>query len=156
MFVRFDVQAWKRGTRFKKHTRLLRNFALSADGRRALSSDWGKSVFVWDVAKGETILHLPDHETVVQGLAVSPDGRWGATGGGHTVRADGTMLDLAGFDNVIRLFDLETGKELRNFDQHQGAITCLAFSADGRYLLSGSYDSTVRLWRVANQVRTDG
>jgi hypothetical protein len=36
--------------------------------------------------------------------------------------------------------------KLRRFDGHEGAITCLAMSPDGRLALSGSRDTTVRVW----------
>jgi WD40 repeat protein len=145
----WDVQGWTGVRTLKGHTKRISHVALSADGQRALSSDFGKSVLVWDVTKREPIRELSDHHpTVAQGLAVSPDGRWGATGSGYLARPDG-LVDFAESDCVIRLFDLDTGKELRRFERHTAPITSLVFSADGRYLLSGSHDGTLRLWRLA-------
>jgi len=77
----------------------------------------------------------------------SPDGRWGATGSGERANSKGGTSP-AGFDYVIRLFDLETGKELRQFKKHTSSILSLVFSTDSRYLLSGSGDATLRLWRL--------
>jgi WD40 repeat protein len=50
---------------------------------------------------------------------------------------DGKRVLSAGFDKVLRLWDAETGRELRRFDGHSEAIAALAISPDGRLALSG-------------------
>ena len=40
--------------------------------------------------------------------------------------------------------------ELARFDGHEDAVLSLVFSHDGRYLLSGSIDTSVRLWEVSS------
>lgn len=52
------------------------------------------------------------------------------------------------FNGYIYIYDGKTGKFLYSF-QNGGSTTALAFSSDGRYLLSGSYE-TVRLWDTKN------
>jgi WD40 repeat protein len=54
-----------------------------------------------------------------------------------------------GPDYAIRLFNLDSSKEVRRLEGHTSYINGLTFSADGRYLLSGSGDWSVRLWRWA-------
>src|SRR5439155_27014860 len=52
---------------------------------------------------------------------------------------------------VVHLWEVATGKEIRTFRGHRGEIRSLAFSANGRRLASASTDSTVLIWdlRVA-------
>jgi WD40 repeat protein len=61
---------------------------------------------------------------------------------------DGKNLAAAAYDRTIRLWDAESGREIRRFVGHTNQITCLAFSLDGKALASGSYDRTLRLWDV--------
>jgi WD40 repeat protein len=48
----------------------------------------------------------------------------------------------------LRLWDLASGQELKQFKGHAAPVLSLALSADGRFLVSGSADNTMRLWRV--------
>lgn len=73
------------------------------------------------------------HKDYIYTAAFSPDGRYIAT---------------ASIDNTARLWDTQTGKELRRFIGHTGDIENLVFSPDGKYLLTGSDDGTALLWDV--------
>lgn len=63
--------------------------------------------------------------------------------------ADGMRGLSAGFDKVVRLSDLKTGRTLRVLKGHTGAIWDVTWSPDHRYAISNSWDDyTVRLWDV--------
>ena len=57
---------------------------------------------------------------------------------------------------LIRKILIEYGGELRTFTGHKGAVTSVAYSPDGKFLLSGGEDQTLKLWEVASgkEVRT--
>ena len=52
------------------------------------------------------------------------------------------MIALCGFREI------ETGKEIQRFLGHTLRLIAIAFSPDGRYALSGSFDNTFRLWGI--------
>jgi len=54
-----------------------------------------------------------------------------------------------GADYGLYLFDARSGKPLRTFMGHSGAVWAVAPSPDGRFLLSGSADQTLRIWDLA-------
>jgi TPR repeat protein/WD40 repeat protein len=72
----------------------------------------------------------------VSGLAFSPDGRLAFSGG---------------YDNKVRLWDVKTGTELKQFSGHTEPVKSVAFSPNGRLAISGSEDKTVRLWRLPDK-----
>jgi WD40 repeat protein len=117
--------------------------AFSPDGNLLASCGYRDNcVRLWDV-KDKKLLHtLKGHKTSVHSVAFSPDGKLLASGSG------GGWSGKSKKDCTVRLWEVEGWKLLRTLEQHQKAITKLAFSPDGHLLASGSMDHTVRLWGV--------
>ena len=51
-------------------------------------------------------------------------------------------------DGTIRLWDVQTGRELHVYEDGMGEVRGVMFSPDGRRLLSGSDDKIIRIWPV--------
>ena len=51
-----------------------------------------------------------------------------------------------GAEFALYLFDARSGQEVRKFLGHTGIVWAVAPSPDGRFLLSGSQDQTLRVW----------
>jgi WD40 repeat protein len=98
-------------------------------------------VRLWDIsmgASGSLQPFTPAAGAAIRTLALSPDGRWCATGGE---------------DKKIALWDVAAGTHLRwiaaedGLPAHQGAVTWLQFTPDG-CLISAGRDNTLKIWRL--------
>src|SRR5262249_42425288 len=65
------------------------------------------------------------------------------------ITPDNKILASAGEDDLIRFWDLTTGRPIRLLVGHVGPVHAIAFSPDGKVMASASKDRTVRLWDVA-------
>ena len=73
------------------------------------------------------------HTEWVFSVAFSPDGRLAYSTSGGFMR-DGWR---DGTDSAIRVWDVETGQEVRKLEGHKGIVWSVAVSPDGRHVLSG-------------------
>jgi hypothetical protein len=60
--------------------------------------------------------------------------------------ADGRLLAVARDDSDVALFETATATEVRRLAGHTGRVWALAFSPDGRSLVTGSFDATALVW----------
>ena len=132
------------------HLGIVRSVAFTTKNRLVSAGD-DKVVRVWDLATKQTDFVLrgqagPGKEGSITALAISPDDRWLVTGGWFS--ADGALEPCCG---DVRVYDLSTRKLVALLKGHTDALTSLAFSSDGRHLLSGSADKTAILWDVGSR-----
>ena len=102
------------------------------DGRHVASGAKDGMLIYWDATTGQIVRRFPKHPQEVRSVAFAPASDYLASASGFT----------------IRMYDVR-GQEVRRYSGHTASIKCLAFSADGKRLLSGSDDKTIRLWDVA-------
>ncbi|MCE2694363.1 MAG: hypothetical protein LW645_08865, partial [Verrucomicrobiaceae bacterium] len=94
----------------------------------------------WKTSDGSSLRSFEGHTDAAYALAVSPDGKFIATGA---------------YDQKIRLWDTATGKEIALLKGHNGAVNGLSFRPDGKVLASASADRTVKLWSIPTGQRLD-
>ena len=136
-----------KGTLFG-HIGRVESIAFSPDGK-VLATGGGyqdNMVQIWDIETGTHKLTLTGHPWEVKSIAFSPDGETLATAGGWV---DGTvrLWDVASFFTVA-LKELSEPEAI--LTGHTRGVNSVAFSPDGKVLVSGSSD-TICLWDMTSR-----
>jgi len=153
---------------FSGHTDYVISVAFSPDGKQILSGSADNTVKQWDVASGQEIRTKGWYNRVIS-VAFSPDGKrilcdsgrsgtrlWDAVSGQEIRRIDTYAIAFSldgqqvvyGGNAFLYLLDAVSGQGLRLFTGPSEAVTCVAISHDGKQVLTGSKDTTIRLWDV--------
>jgi len=121
-------------------------WAFSPDGKTIAVGGNGLTVLIWDwksnkVLRELTLLSRCDTDPQISDLTFSPQGN----------------SLLAALSGNLQLVDVPTGKQLLPWEGHRGTVSYLAFSCDGRSLLSGCGVESSRFptaelltWNLAN------
>ncbi len=89
-------------------------------------------VILWK-SDGSRVGKLSGHPTAVWAVDISADGKSAAT---------------AGYDGLVKVWDLQGRKLKADLKQHKGWVRSLAFSPDGSQLASAGEDGKVFLWNT--------
>jgi WD40 repeat protein len=132
--------------------------AFSPDGRLVAGSGYKRRgggqqidglVRLWDTGTGHlvrTLTVVGDGHTSVGPIAFSPDGRLVAGGGmvGEHARERKT--------GEIYLWDIESNRLVWRESCHDDDVTCVAFAADSKVLVSGGRDNAAKLWELSERM----
>lgn len=77
------------------------------------------------------------HRAQIRGVAVSPDGKWIATGS---------------LDSTLKIWDAESGQERRSINAQSGAVQAIALDPKGKTLVSAGIDGRLRTWNVESGI----
>jgi WD40 repeat protein len=137
---RYSIQKWDALTGkelqhmfFGDSESIYSSVGFSPQGDKLVTGEMEGVVSLWDTLNGKRIRNFIGHESQVQKVVVSPDGR--------------RLVSAANDEQAIRVWDLETGKELFQLDGKNSAVSfSLVFSPDGKMILGSFADKAVRLW----------
>ena len=87
-------------------------------------------VDVWDVKSRKIIktLSIEGSYAYLSGADFSPNGE---------------KIVTSSWDHIVRVWDMDSGKQLQEFKLHDAAVTSVTYSADGNFLATSLMDQTV-------------
>jgi WD40 repeat protein len=151
-FIRlWEIESGREVRRFEGHTAAVCRAAISPNGQRVVSLSQDCTLRWWDLASGRELRWIALASTydgpLASAAAIAPDSR-------HAVSCN--------LCAEVDLWDLETGQRIREFVGHNSNVFGVAFSPDGRWLVSCGgtdyvdadlrgplgHDNTIRVWDV--------
>jgi hypothetical protein len=140
------------------------NARFSRDGRQIVTAGDDKKVIVWDLQTGANSSGrvFRGHRVPVYAADFSPDARYVASGdydGRILIWEPGRVLaDIAAISSQLAQADGSAGDAAlqRTLSGHTDAVRAVAYSEDGKQIISGGNDNSVRVWNLELTPRDDG
>ena len=143
--------------------------AFSSDGEMIAAGGRCGTIRVWDVESGRKKHEMKSHRRRIRTLEFTSDGNLISAGDDQIVKVNNLASDLlsvalprqgtklfavktiapsviatSGSDNKIHIWNTQRSSEIGVLRQHTGTVTSLDYAQD--VLVSGSFDTTVRIW----------
>jgi WD40 repeat protein len=123
--------------RLAGHTDEVRSLAFSPGGDTLVSGARDGFVRLWDSAQGKHLQTLHPNLGVVYAVAVSPDSRWLAVGGGDWTKS-----------GAVKIYDFAQRKQVALLGGYPSFVHSLSFTSDSKRIATGGGDKTVRIWQM--------
>ena len=167
----WDAATGKLLTTMRGHTETVFSVAFNPDGKQVASISFDGTLKTWDVKTGKLLFDRAV-EKGASSVSYSHDGKqivtacyykvqtWDSDSGNIIREFKDSSLRYASFapdDKTIItsynngysvLWDVESGKKIRQFKGHSNTVTSAKISPDGKDLLTASQDNTIKIWNV--------
>ncbi|KGO46196.1 hypothetical protein PEX1_048850 [Penicillium expansum] len=135
---------------FESHSQSVTCVAFSVDGKFVVAGSDDQTIIFWNIITGATHRTLKG-SSYVRSVAFSPDGQLGASGyDGGTVELwnniTGTIYKT--LKDPFSVPFLAFSPDNNTLEGHSRLVTSVAFSRDGKFVISGSDDHTIKFWNT--------
>ena len=175
----WDVFSHQHLCTLKGHDSPVLSVGLHPDGKLIASGSEDGTIKIWDIDKNKCLYSLSEHAADIWGISFSPDGQFFASGsydktikiwrldqkicihtlkgyddkiGAVTFNPGSSLLATAG-ESAVEIWDVASGKCVYILEEkeHKGRVKSVAFSPDGKLLVSGSTDKNIKIWDLSKR-----
>jgi WD40 repeat protein len=133
----WNIDTGKVITKWTGHAGSVKSLCWRRDGGQVVSASFDGTARMWDVESGESILGPIKIGFDADVVIYSPNSTMIATGVVTFPKKE-----------YVKIWNANTGELLTSLREHRYTVTCLAWTADGRTLISGSLGNSIRTWNT--------
>ncbi|RYP52191.1 hypothetical protein DL768_002633 [Monosporascus sp. mg162] len=136
------------------HIKPIHGLDWGSDGHRVLTGSADGWIKCWDVRKVQMTGGLGSHSSAVSDLRWykglddpilgTPPGQ--DENGNQLPKKSGTFFVSSGFDQKVKIFSADDWSLVQTLHGHTGPVASVDVSRDGKWIVSGGHDKTVKLW----------
>ena len=130
----WDVYSRETLTVLRQDGAIISSVDFSDDASRVVTGAWDGNARLWEVDSGPAKAVMGRRAKWMTEVAYAPDGQTLAIGSGN--------------EGILELHSVADGSWIDTLPYHTNELTRLEFSADGKRLLSASYDWSVAIWKL--------
>jgi len=136
VFSEYDFLKFKKiRTKKNSHTTFLETCIYSPNEEYIATSSWrDKTLIIWKASSLKKQIETPEVTWVDNAI----------------FNKTSTLLISGGHDNIIKLWDVNTGGLIKQFAGHDDWVYDICLSVDEKYIYSASLDKTIKVWDISS------
>ncbi|MDH5603274.1 MAG: caspase family protein, partial [Cyclobacteriaceae bacterium] len=147
IFYLFNYTTGQQVNTFGKYGEI-ESFDFSPDGKGVVLGGKNKTISILHRETFKTINVFSGYVNAMED-SLKPNIRtWIKNINAQVLSPSGKLMARGKIGHIARIWDVETGRIIRDFKGHTNTVTDLCFSPDGKYLATASADNTARVWEV--------
>lgn len=134
------------------HTDNIWDCTISSDNRFIGSASLDNSFIIWDFESGKQLFRYkvePD-SIINKGIIPELDSKFPNSVYDIEFSPDNRLIAIGSADHLVRIFDLSGIELIKTLDLHNGWVLEVKFSEDGKFLISGGYQSEIIIWETGS------
>jgi WD40 repeat protein len=156
------------------HTMGVESVVVTTDSKWIISGSFDRTIRIWDLESGECIKTLYGHCQPINSMVISADSKWLLSGTSTYnsiymwnlyskelvkiineykitttfIITPNTKWIIVTYYNIVKVFDIETGKCIKILQGHTMDINSLSITSNSKWIISGSLDESIRIWNL--------
>jgi serine/threonine protein kinase len=158
---------------FDGHQESVMALAFMPNGKILISASADRTLRFWDIDRKQLLKTIEAHEQAIQAVVISLDGqliisgsldstvqiRQLGTSAHHTLQGhqdgiltvaispDSQTIASGSLDGMVNIWDANTNRLINSFQAHQSAVKSIGFQINSKFLITASWDRTIKIWR---------
>jgi WD40 repeat protein len=142
----WKVETWEKERTLTAHSDSVRAIVVTPDGKQVISGSSDGALKIWKVGTWENETTLNAHNTWILDVAVTPDGKQAISRSGNPLFSSDYTLKVWKIENYGKQFSFDSERYTET--EHSTSVEVVAFTPDGKQVISCSKDGTVKFWKV--------